>query len=442
MSVTSALRHIRKRLREFEASERGNVAVLFGIALLPIMAAVGASVDYTHRNSVRAAMQAALDSTALMLSRDAATKNDPQLDSLANSYFKALFTRAEGKTVKLDASYGATGESTLTVTATVTVPTHFMQIFGHKEMTISSTSVVKWGNTKLRIALALDNTGSMGQANKLPALKTATKELLKMLQGASDKPGDVQVSIVPFAKDVNVGAKNWTAPWVKWDEWDAQNGQEVSVEGCDNTGKGKGKGKCTTETKWVPNTHNTWNGCVSDRDQEYDVSASAPNPSTKTTLFPAEQYAQCPVALMPLSYNWTGMNSLVDSMQANGMTNQTIGLAWAWQSLMQGPPLSAPAISDKKNTKQYIILLTDGLNTQNRFTTDSAKIDERTAKLCANIKATGIEIYTVLVMEGNASLLKTCASKAEMFFQLTSAGEIVTTFKAIGTSLSKLRVAQ
>ena len=158
-------------------------------------------------------------------------------------------TRAEGKTVKLDASYGATGESTLTVTATVTVPTQFMQIFGHKEMTISSTSVVKWGNTKLRIALALDNTGSMGQANKLPALKTATKELLKMLQGASDKPGDVQVSIVPFAKDVNVGAKNYTAPWVKWDEWDAQNGQDVSVEVCDNTGKGKGKGKCTTTTK-------------------------------------------------------------------------------------------------------------------------------------------------------------------------------------------------
>ena len=86
--------------------------------------------------------------------------------------------------------------------------------------------------------------------------------------------------------------------------------------------------------------------------------------------------------------------------------------------------------------------MTDGLNTQNRFTTESTKIDERTAKLCANIKAAGIEIYTVLVMEGNASLLKTCASKAEMFFQLTSAGEIVTTFKAIGTSLSKLRVAQ
>ena len=87
-------------------------------------------------------------------------------------------------------------------------------------------------------------------------------------------------------------------------------------------------------------------------------------------------------------------------------------------------------------------MLTDGLNTQNRFTTDSAKIDERTAKLCAAIKAANIEIYTVLVMEGNASLLRTCASKSEMFFALTTAGQIVTAFNAIGTSLSKLRVAQ
>jgi Flp pilus assembly protein TadG len=440
MRVISKIRNLGSTLDRFSRNDRGNVAVLFGIAIIPIMAAVGAAVDYTHANSIRTAMQSALDSTALMLSRDAAGKSDPQLDVSAKNYFAALFTRAEGKTVKVDASYGASGESSLSVTATVLMDTMFMRIFGHPQVTISSTAVVKWGNTKLRVALALDNTGSMGQANKLPALKTATKELLKMLQSASDKPGDVQVSIVPFSKAVNVGAKNYTASWLKWDEWDASNGQEVSTETCD--GKGKGKGKCTTTTKWVPNNHNTWNGCVADRDQSYDISTSAPDPSTKETLFPAEQYDKCPVALLPLSYNWSAMNSLVDSMQANGNTNQTIGLAWAWQSLVQGPPLTAPAISDKKNTKQYIILLTDGLNTQNRFTTESAKIDERTAKLCAAIKAANIEIYTVLVMEGNASLLRNCASKPEMFFALTTAGQIVTAFNAIGTSLSKLRVAQ
>src|SRR3954468_23829871 len=97
------------------SDQRGNVAIMFGIAILPIMAAVGSAVDYSHANSVRTAMQAALDSTALMLSRDAANKNDSQLDSAAKSYFNALFTRAEGKNVTVNATYDTAGGTSLTV---------------------------------------------------------------------------------------------------------------------------------------------------------------------------------------------------------------------------------------------------------------------------------------------------------------------------------------
>src|SRR5258707_5355266 len=41
------------------------------LGLVPLVGAVGAAVDYSRANSVRTAMQAALDSTALMLSKDA-----------------------------------------------------------------------------------------------------------------------------------------------------------------------------------------------------------------------------------------------------------------------------------------------------------------------------------------------------------------------------------
>ena len=56
---------------------------------------VGAAVDYSHANSVKAAMQAAADSTALMLSKDAATLTTAALQTKANDYFNALFTRPE-----------------------------------------------------------------------------------------------------------------------------------------------------------------------------------------------------------------------------------------------------------------------------------------------------------------------------------------------------------
>ncbi len=54
----------------FWRDSNGNVAVLFGIALVPILSFVGAAVDYTRANSARSSMQAALDSTALMVSKD------------------------------------------------------------------------------------------------------------------------------------------------------------------------------------------------------------------------------------------------------------------------------------------------------------------------------------------------------------------------------------
>ncbi len=54
-------------------------------------------------------MQAALDSTALMLSRDAATLSNADLQTKAKNYFTALFTRPEAKNVTINAVYTASG---------------------------------------------------------------------------------------------------------------------------------------------------------------------------------------------------------------------------------------------------------------------------------------------------------------------------------------------
>jgi Flp pilus assembly protein TadG len=45
---------------------------MVGIAIIPLMGAVGAAVDYSQANATRAAFHIALDSTALMLSKTAA----------------------------------------------------------------------------------------------------------------------------------------------------------------------------------------------------------------------------------------------------------------------------------------------------------------------------------------------------------------------------------
>ena len=425
----------RRRLRAFRADRKGSVTTLFTIALIPIMASVGAAVDYSHANSIKAAMQAALDSTGLFLATNAASQTEAQLQAAATNYFNALFNRPEAKNLQLTAAYSADGGSKVFVKASVQMDTDFMGIMGFKQLTISSSTTTVWGNgentnTKLRVALALDVTGSMATNNKMAALKTATKQLLSSLQNASTKPGDIQVSIVPFAKDVNVGSIRRDAAWLKWEDWDKVNGSWVA------------SGTYPNRTySWVPNNHNTWNGCVTDRDQDYDTTAAAPDTADPKTLFVAEQHNACPAELLPLGNDWVALNRKVDELQPAGNTNQTIGLAWAWHTLTQGAPLDGPPPPDK-DTQQVIVLVTDGINTQNRFSTNEDKIDLRTEKACSNIKNAGIRLYTVRVLEGNTTLLKNCATRSDMYFSLSTSGELITTFNSIAINLTKLRVAQ
>src|SRR5690606_34675498 len=106
-----------------------------------------------------------------------------------------------------------------------------------------------------------------------------------------------------------------------------------------------------------------------------------------------------------------------------------IGLVHAWQTLTDGAPYSPPPIvtSDGIPTRKIIIFLTDGENTQDRFGSRSSDIDDRMKTACANAKAGGITIFTVLMLEGNESLLKNCASKDDdepkgpKYFKLTTA---------------------
>src|SRR6185369_11823136 len=259
---------------------------------------------------------------------------------------------------------------------------------------------------------------------KMPALITATNNLLNQLKAAAVSNGDVYVSIVPFVKDVNVGAGNYQATWIDWTDWDVNNGNCSKNSGSNDT-----KVKCLNASgKWTVDNHNTWKGCVEDRgnangpsSDNYDTNATLPTTSILATLYSAEQYAYCPkAAVMALNYDWITMTNLVSSMTPNGNTNQALGLQLGWQSLVGGGPFPVPPVMDANyRYTQVIILLTDGLNTENRWYTSQASIDARQALTCVNLKAAGVVLYTVQVNTGGdptSSMLKTCASDLTKFF--------------------------
>jgi len=210
---------------------------------------------------------------------------------------------------------------------------------------------------------------------------------------------------------------------------------------------------------WTPANHNTWNGCVEDRGTSsgpdttynYDVMNSPPVSGRPTSYFQSEQYSPCPQQqVVPLSYNWSTLSTAVDNMAANGGTNQTIGLVWGWHALTPSTDPLNGTLPLPSGTARYIIILSDGLNTQNRWSNtgnvDNTAVDARMNLVCANAKADGIVIYAVFVdiggSQGNSSVLQNCATDSSKYFDLTSAGQISAAFAAIGQQITNLRVSQ
>lgn len=451
MSGASVLRKFRAAAGRFIGAREGNVAVIFALSAIPIISFVGAAIDYTRANAARSSMQAALDSTALMLSKDLSmgTINTTQISSKASAYFSALYHNTDAQNVGVTATYTAPSGSTpatIKLDGSGSITTDFMRVAGFPTMGFSTSSTTTWGNVRMRVALVLDVTGSMGQAGKMPAMQNAAKNLIDQLSALSTNNGDIYISIVPFTKDVNVGSSNYNQYWVDFSLWDAVNGT------CSNTSY-RSQSSCVGAGKtWTPKNHNTWNGCVTDRTQNYDTLNTAPSLSNTSTLFPAEQYSYCNSGgsayippIMPLSYDWTALKARIDSLVPTGNTNQSIGLAWGWMTLTQSDPFNAPAKDSNFVYKDAIVLLSDGLNTQDRWYTNAAQIDARQQILCNNAKAAGITVYTIQVNtdgDPTSTVLQNCATDTSSFYLITSASQTAAVFSQIYTQLSKLRVSK
>ena len=225
MSGTSVRKQLSRLANVFIASENGNVAVTFAVALVPLLGFVGAAVDYARANAARSSMQAALDSTALMVSKDLSqgiiTPSD--IATKAQAYFTALYTNKDAKSVSVSATYtpsSSTG-SNIQVNGSGAVTTDFLKVAGFPTLNFSTSSTTTWGSVRMRVAMALDNTGSIAQDGKMPAMQTAAKDLIDQLSTLAKSTGDVYVSIIPFAKDVNVGSSNYSQDWVDFTDWDS-----------------------------------------------------------------------------------------------------------------------------------------------------------------------------------------------------------------------------
>jgi Flp pilus assembly protein TadG len=464
MMLSRIVNGLKRTCARFARAERGNVAMIFALLLPVLISSIGAAIDYSRAVNARSSMQAAADATALMISKEATSLTAAQITSKATAYFNALFNHPEIGSVTFSAAYSANSGNgaSVTVTAGGSMPTDFMKLAGMANLPISVSSQTKWGNMRYRVALALDNTGSMDDADKMNQLQLATKQLINDFYAMAGANEDIYISIVPFAKDVNIGSSFKNATWLRWTG--AGNSTDDSFTNRAGTCSSGGwwgspsyynKADCVANGRtWTATSKNSWNGCVMDRDQDYDTTNDVPSSSVQGTMVWPEQYGACPAQMLGMTSVKQSKQTLidkVDDMSPNGATNQGIGLFWAWMTHQTAGPFPSPSKNSNYTYIDAIILLTDGLNTQNRFYgngySQSPEIDARQTTLCTNVRATGVKIFAVQVAtngDAQSDMLKNCTSdpsNPNYFSYITQASQMTVKFQNIFKELSRLRVA-
>lgn len=203
-------------LQRFGRDQRGAVAFIVGFGILVLVGSVGVAVDVGRGQMAQTKLQNALDAAGLAAG---ASVNSQDMAAEVTKYVNVNFAQGTQGAVITSVNPQLTqAGKLLTVTATATMPTTFMKVFGHTTMQLRAETEITRSSKGMELAMVLDITGSMCQPSctgRLDALKVAADDLLDILFGENEPTGEnLWVGIVPFSMGVNVGSSHtdWLIP--------------------------------------------------------------------------------------------------------------------------------------------------------------------------------------------------------------------------------------
>lgn len=445
----------------FQRDERGSIAIIFGLTALTMTMFVGAAIDISRWLSARTDTLNAVDAAVLAGARSLqVNSSNPQAAVETAKRFYEANTRnrlpvvdtIKFKTARADTAFQASGSAE--------IETPFLGFAGVQSLpliklssaqgdTEFSEAVLKVGGnggTNLEVSMMLDVTGSM-QGSKIEDMKDAAKDLIDIVVWEDQSQHTSRVALVPFSEAVRLDG-NWAA--------------EVASNG-----------PATLTFKDKSNKNKTYKldpKCVTERVGAQALTDAAPNGQDKVGRFydsDGKCNPQSPTTVVPLSSDKDGLKNKIDAYVASGMTAGQLGTAWAWYMLSPNwaqrvPPASRPEsysmlteMNEKgqPKLKKIAVLMTDGeYNTEycsNGVTTDAmsctlpnGNATNQAKLLCTNMKAKGIDVYTVgFDLGGNntaLNMLRNCASGPTQFYQADNGEQLKQAFRDIALKISEL----
>ena len=418
----------RSVLLRYKQNEEGTAIVLLGFAVFVLVGAAGLAFDAGRGYMLNARLSQAVDAAALAGGRSLSIGSGGEFKDIIKKYFKAnlpdgyMGATVPEPTIKLNAD----GDR-IEVTATATVPTTLMRVLGNKSMEIGARAVVHRAVKGLEVALVLDNAGSMA-GDKMTNLKNSSKLLVDILYGDHDTVEDLYVSLVPFSGRSNVRGHVQVHPV----DPPPPNSTYVCLDMRDGVFAENDAPPITHPFDHFSNEPYTWEN----RPNDYKGKV-------------------CPKArVTPLIESRSAVKTAIDAMRAKGCTRYDIGTVWGWrnisprwQGLWAGSPGDLPLGYEEKEMEKAVIIMTDGANTPNCLNDEQTaeQTEQAFARICADMKAKGIVIYTVTFKLNDTdtnNLFRDCASGEERYFKSPSNDALKKAFTIIANDLSTLRLSQ
>lgn len=314
---------------------RGNVLIIVGASILPLLALIGSGIDMSRGYMAQARLQVACDAAALAGRRAMTNGNvDSVVRAEVTKFFNFNFPQGSFGTASFSPVITEGANSTVIVNASTSIPTAIMNIFGFTTLPLNASCNAKQDFVNTDIVLVLDTTGSMDQTvggtRKIESLRAAVLALydeLKPVQDQLEAAGlRLRYGVVPYASSVNVGAAvmSANAGYIVSDNWTYQSREpryqhveaNVTKAYCDGKNGswnpnswGSTVGSCTTYDNvaaggtlngWIyrPMTHNvanyvagnavptptrtpgtsdtsTWAGCIEERQTVNTITSSS-----------------------------------------------------------------------------------------------------------------------------------------------------------------------
>jgi Flp pilus assembly protein TadG len=489
---------MRQTIERFFRETAGNFAMMGAVAMIPLVLAVGLSVDYTRYTSAHKHLQEIADAAALSLAA-AEERNDSRLRALALDHVNA--NNNANRVQEISIRNLAIDNDRVTLGVQGAIQATFMGIAGYDRLPVAAEAVAEKairGNAE--VALILDNTWSMsatdaGGRSRISMLKTAASQLVRELLSEND--GSLRIGLVPYAEYVNVGTHNRNASWLSVPADYTEPGSERRCEmrntrsecvereptyACTREVDGIkesatcGGGCRRSVTRIVPPyEHCTgggagreykWFGCVGSRTVA-DTRLRVDRPEVRYPGY-VERTQNCLSRIMPLTSDRGQLLSAIDSMVVNvgsyrPYTYIPSGLVWGYNLLTPGEPFAGAEAYDSGNQRprKVAVLMTDGENTLRFSHSDGRHVryngaaaaranqlagtNKDSLAICEAMKAQHIELFTVAFMVTDPDarrLMEQCATNASHYFDARDADALLAAFSDIARSLRVVRLAR